>query len=415
MKPIRLAWLNLTRRRVPTLIALVAIALSVATSGILFRLYLLSGARFSTMAHGVDAVVGAKAGGIDILLGSLNAEGPYPGFLPYKLFRSLREHQSVQFEDGAKSMTSGLRAVIPVVYFGQYRGCRIIGTDESFLHRPDSREAPVLGQGQWAVTNGETVVGAVVARANGLRLGDTITAKPWTGDTTTNAQPAATFDLKIVGILRPMGVVWDSALFATVEQAHHILGQADLSGRSIWKADVLNYFLINLAPADLPGLQALINGRTVGQVMEVEREKQHLFELTGAGRRLGFLVTALIMLLGGLSVAAMMVTRFDAMTVQLAVLRAIGYGRREVARWLIWEGVLLGCAACVIGGVIDALVFPWLRELLGSALPSPALVACPIVRSAPVWATAVAATVLAVFIPLYRLYRQDIHSALRGT
>ena len=397
----------------PALIALVAIALSVGTSGILFKLYLLSGARFETMAGGVDAVVGAKAGGIDILLGSLNTEGPYPGFLPYKLFQSLREQRSVRFEDGTTSVTSGLRAVIPYVYFGQYRHHRIIGTDESFLHRPDPSAAPTLAEGRWTTADGETVVGSEVTRAGGLRLGDTLAATSWTGDKP-DAKPA-TFDLKIVGMLRRTGTVWDSALFASVDQAHHILAQADLSGQSIWGGSVLNYFLVNLAPADLPGLESLINGRTVGQVVEVEREKRHLAELTGAGRRLGFLVTALIMLLGGLSVAAMMVTRFDAMTVQLAVLRAIGYGRREVARWLVWEGVMLGCAACVIGGAIDGLVFPWLRELLGTALPSPDLVACPVYRSAPVWVTAVAATVLAVFIPLYRLYRQDIHSALRGT
>lgn len=411
MSPIRLAWLNLTRRRVPTLIALVAIALSVATSGVLFRLYLLSGARFSTMAGGVDAVVGAKAGGIDILLGSLNAEGPYPGFLPYKLFQSLRERRSVVFEDGASSATTGLSAAVPFLYFGKHEGCRIAGTDETFLQTLGARGAAAL-DGRWARASGETVIGAALARARGRRVGDVIRGTSWTGNNP--AAPARSFDLKVVGILRPTGAVWDQMLFASVEQAQAVLAQADLSSQSNWRADVLNYFLIDLPAEGLPGLHALIDRRTVGQVVDVAAEKRHLLELTGAGRRIGFLVSALILLLGGLSVAAMMATRFDAMTVQLAVLRAIGYGRCEVALWLIGEGVILGCVACLLGGLGDALVFPWLRSALGPALPSAEQIACPVFRSAPVWASAVLATVLAVFVPLFRLYRQDIHSSLRG-
>ena len=42
------------------------------------------------------------------------------------------------------------------------------------------------------------------------------------------------------------------------------------------------------------------------------------------------------------------------------------------------------------------------------------LVACPLYSSAPVWGTALLATVLAVFIPVSRLYRQNVHNALRG-
>lgn len=412
MSPLRLAWLNLVRRRVPAVIALVAIALAVATSGMLLKLYFLSGSRFTTIARGVDAVVGAKAGGIDILLGSLDTEGPYPGFLPYKLFLSLRERRVTHFEDGAKTDPAYLHIVTPFVYFGQYRRHRIIGTDASFATRPGAFATPALAAGNWATNLGETVVGAAVARDEGVRVGDALSAQAWTGAAPGVQQPA--FLLRVVGILARSGTVWDGALFATVEQAQAVLRQADLGTRSTWGADVLNYFLINLDPAGMPALAALINGRTVGQIADVPQEQQRLAELTGAGRRLGFLMTALVMLLGGLSVAAMMVTRFDAMTVQLAVLRAIGYGRRDVACWLVWEGLILGCAACVIGGTLDALAFPSLRALLGAALPSPETVACPAYQSAPVWGTAVAATVLAVFIPLYRLYRQDIHRALRG-
>jgi predicted lysophospholipase L1 biosynthesis ABC-type transport system permease subunit len=102
------------------------------------------------------------------------------------------------------------------------------------------------------------------------------------------------------------------------------------------------------------------------------------------------------------------------MALQIAVLRAIGYGRRRVSAWLMLEGVLLGLAACVIGALLDAAAFPMFRAMLGAALPSEELASISIWHSAPVWAAAILSTVLAVFIPLVRFYRQDVHLSLRS-
>src|SRR4051812_11418281 len=98
MTPLRLARLSLTRHLFATAITVAAIGLSVACGGILLRLYLLSESRFEALGRAGDAIVGAKAGGIEILLGSANGEGAYPDYLPYKLFETLRAQQNVQFE-----------------------------------------------------------------------------------------------------------------------------------------------------------------------------------------------------------------------------------------------------------------------------------------------------------------------------
>jgi len=406
MSPLRLAWINLTRQRVPSLIVLVAIAVSVSVSGMLLRLYILSGARFATLAGHVDVVVGAKTGGMDILLGSLNTEGDYPGYLPYKLFQSLRDRQTVHFEDGATKDTTYLKSVIPFVYFGKFRHHRIIGTDESFF--TNKTNGITIEAGNKIAADGDVVLGADVAHCENLKLGDTITAVSWTG--THTHFPPISFAMKVTGVLHHTGTVWDQSLFGTVDQANTVLRQSGIKGNGY----VLNYFLINLDAPSMPALEALINGRTVGQVISVPDEKQRLAERTNTGRQLGFLMTALILLLGGLSVTAMMITRFEAMTVQLAVLRAIGYSRRTVAWWLIWEGLLLGCGACVLGAAVDGMLFPWLRTMLGAALPAPEMLSCPLWKSLPVWLTALVATILAVLIPLHRLYRQNIHNSLRG-
>ena len=183
MKPLRLAWLNLVRRKGATAIALVAIALSVACGGVLLRLYLLSSSRFDTLARGGDAIVGAKAGGIEILLNALNLEGPYPDFLPYVLYESLKSKKAVHFEDNAQVDTEFTDQVIPILFFAKYKEFRVIATNEDFLKRVRPEDSPLLLKGRWASGAGEVVLGSRIARVEGLKVGDALTLQPWSGAT----------------------------------------------------------------------------------------------------------------------------------------------------------------------------------------------------------------------------------------
>jgi putative ABC transport system permease protein len=305
-----------------------------------------------------------------------------------------------------------VKQIIPFLYFAKVGNHRVIGTDETFLHRPDPSDTPILSQGKWAEGTGEVVLGSSVARELRIHPGDEVKATVWTGEISTETPLVVT--LKVSGVFAPSESAWDEALFSNLDQARKALEASHLDNRSIWKANVLNYFLVYLDQDDFPKLESLINKRTVAEVIRVGEETRRLQELTGQGRTLGFFLCVLILFLGGLSVAAMMATRFDAMSVQLAVLRALGYARGEIRSWLLWEGFLLGIFACLLGGLADALFFPVLRGFFGSALPPSTLVSSPLTQSLPVWITALIATSLAVFVPLLRLYRQDVHRSLKG-
>ncbi len=409
MSPFRLAILSLLRRRVPTLITALSIAIAVACSGILLRLYHLSTSRFDSIGPGWEAVVGAKAGGIEILLNSLNGEGPYPEFLPYKLYESLRAAQPVHFEDGSNSQSNYVKTIAPLVYFAKLKQYRVAGTDENFTQ---VLPTPAFSDGGWVSGDGQVVVGSRVASTENLRVGDSVSVHAWNGDRLSDTG----IPLRVSGILKLRDSIWDRMLLTNVTQAQRVIGMdhAFLAQHSIWGEGVLNYFLLVLQPGGFKTLETLINRRTVGQVIRIDETRQKLEELTGAGKSIGLFVSVFVLLLSTLSVSSMLVTRFEAMTVQLAVLRALGYGRRKIAAWLIWEGVLLGLSGCILGGLIDVLGFPFLRELLGTALPPPEIVSSSPLESVTVWLLAMSATVIAIFIPLFRLYRQDVHQALKG-
>jgi putative ABC transport system permease protein len=416
MNPFRLAFLSLTRRKISTTIALLAIAISVASSGMLLRLYLLSGARFSEMAEGPDAIVGAKSGGIEVLLGSLNLEGDFPGFLPNALFEALRRQTAVRFEDGSEESPSSIRSLIPFVYFGRFKNFRVIGTDPSFLNQRSKTGQISLQKGRWIQSQGEIVLGAEVARVTNVELGESLRVEVWTGDEPTRhlSHEKTHLDLKVVGVLSSTKGAWDRGIYSSVQQAHDAFKKVAWGHRSIWGGEVLHYYLAYLEPGGFSSLRSLIDHRTVGQIISVSEQKKKLQELTGTGWRLGIGMSSFILLLGGLSVAGMLVARFDGMNTQFAVLRALGYKKAEVGSWLLWEGFLLGVTGCVLGAMIDGMAFPVLKSLLGAALPQTEWMRMPLYQSYPVWFVAVFATTAAVFIPLWRLYRQDVHFSLQG-
>ena len=406
MSPFQLAFLSLTRRKLSSFIALLSIAVSVATSGVLLRLYLLTSQRFSTIANGGDAIVGAKSGGIYILLGALNLEGNYPGFLPQKLFESLAAQEKVKFEDGASSEPNYIKSVIPYLYFAQIDNFRVIGTNVRFFSNLTFANGTI-----WTKPT-SLVLGAKLAEAKSLQTGSIAKITLWTGNDNRAPTPALSFEVS--GVLHTTHSAWDYAAFVNYEFAQSVLSQVSLGESSIWKNQVLNYFLISIDPKGRNQLESLINKRTVGQVVWVEDEKNHLEKLTGTGREIGFLISALVMLLGGLSVTAMMTTRFEAMNVQVAVVRAIGFTRSEISTWLFYEGLLLGMSAILLGGLFDFVGFPVVKNLLGNSIPHLEWMSSSVFESWPIWIIALLATIAALVLPMLRLINQNIHDQLKG-
>lgn len=407
MTPFRLALLNLFRRPIPTWIAIFSIALAVACSGILLKLDLLSQSRFQTLANEGQSIVGAKAGQIEILLGAMNLEADDPDFLPSHLFDSIKSQENVQFADGVNSNPSKLvKGGVPFLFFAKLGPYKVVGTSPDFIHRPIPPDSPKVAEGIWAEKLGDVVLGSRVASEMHLHIGDHIVPQVAYGAVNVPVE------LQVVGLLKPTDRIWDFGLFTSVEQAQLALSQINLGEKSIWGTQVLNYFLLYHDPQSLAPLQALVNKRTVAQIVPLKEALQRLQTLTGTGQTFGFMMTLLILFLASSCVSAMMITRFDAMIVQLGILRAIGYKKSELSQWLAWEGLILGSCACLIGGVLDFVLFPWFRTISG--LEIPISISNPSIASLWIWIAALSATMLAVLIPLIRLYRQDVHEALKG-
>jgi len=395
VRPLTLAFRHLTRNATATVIALVAITAAVACGGVLLRLYRLAETRFATLVDGPDAVVGAKAPTMDILLGALNAEGEPPGTIPGALYRTLRDRPVMRMEDGTTLDLSAVRRAVPLLCVGRIAAARVFATDGEFFAQSGAPSAPLLKRGRWFGQSGEAVLGRGVARALGVDVGDSVNMEA----ARAGFSPGR---LRVAGVFTSGGSAWEGCAFTSLGGVQHSGGP-----------DAVHYVLLYLRPGSAEQVARLVDARTVAQYVDVHKEEQRLAELGGVGVRFGVSITVLVILLAGLAVAAVMITRFEGMATELAVFQAIGFTLGELGAWLVCEGLLLALPACLLGAVAEYLALPPLRALMGSALPPVTVVSGSPAWSAPVWGAAVLVTVCAVAVPFLRLLRQDTPATLR--
>ncbi len=413
MTSLELAWTHLIRKKTSTLIAIIGLSISVMASGLLLRTYLLSKARFNSIANTSDAIVGAKSGSIQLLLGALNLEGEYPDFIPSNLYHSLSKGQNIQFEDGSTSTSKNIiETVLPFLVFAKFENYRVIATNEQFIQSNYS-SLPKLASGNWPQNQNEVILGNAVAENKSLSLGQTIVANVWLDR---EQQIHDQVNLKIVGILKPTQKSWDNGLFTNFYTSDLVLTKSESQINSIWKTNLLSYFLVYLRPDNsfksMQWLRSLINQRTVAQTVATDTAIKELEDLTSSQQSLGLLVSCIIIFLGALTAIMMMLTRFEGMSQQLAVLRALGYKKSELTKMLFYEASILASTSILIGAIFDGIIFPIVEQTFFNATE---LYNIAIVNSYPVWIAATLGCWLSVIIPLIKLYKQNIHTSLRNS
>lgn len=410
MSPARIAYLHLIRRKFSTLVVLLGIVLAVATSGILLRLYSLSNARFATLINTGDAIIGAKSGALDLLLGMLNFEGDYPEYIPMNLYTTLSHQESLQFEDKAVVNPNFIRGVFPFVLFGKSAQFRVYATSSPFFGFKE-KDLPEFESGSGPNLVDQVAIGSEVAAKMHIKVGDSLPMRVWIGGDPV-AQDSET--LHVVGVYKSTGKAWDRIVLSSWETAEKVFNENAILFHTPWGTKVMNFMLVYLKDGGFSHLESLINRRTVAQMVSVGEGYRKLNELTGTGHELGLLVAAIILILGFTSVASMMMGRFESMNVQLAVLRALGYSKKDLFKVLLYEALYLALTACLVGALLDAAIFPWLRSLLGANLPSEDIVSMPIGASWPVWVAVIAGNLLSVLYPIWRISKQNIHTSLRS-
>ena len=356
MTPLNMARLNLQRNSLQTWLFFIALTLSLTSASVLLHLFALNDERFTQLRQPVDGILGAKSGGIEILLGALNfekidSETRAPIF-PHTLYETLRSGADILFEDGVKINSAKLtKAVAPLLQAGQAQGFPVVGTDQNmqeFLQVPNP--LPELkDHGAWG--------GHGVAKALGLQVGQSV---DWQSD------DSEVQSSQVTSILPEQGSTWDNGIFVNLQSVQEVKKSTGVL-HPIWKEKVLSFVLVQFdASANgktLSAMKSLLNDRSVGQFIFVHEEKHNLQKWTSSLQGLGMFIVMVIALLAGVAILGLWMLRVDALRVSVATLQVLGYPLDYVMKWLVSEALLVGLGAGVVAFFLDWIVMEFFARI----------------------------------------------------
>ncbi|MBP2675840.1 MAG: transporter permease [Deltaproteobacteria bacterium] len=199
----------------------------------------------------------------------------------------------------------------------------------------------------------------------GLPPGDMAEARPWwdtvgspvrkRGEVVLGAEAAALLDkgpggtidagkrsFRVAGVLRPTGEKEDGMIIADLADVQELSG----------KPGVVTYFEVAALCEDCPVEdivaqigQALPGARVSAIRQVVESRKAAVDQL----RRMGYGVSAIVLLIGGLMVLVTVMGGVQERTAEIGVLRAVGFRGRAIYSLLFWETGWVSFLASLLG------------------------------------------------------------------
>jgi putative ABC transport system permease protein len=331
---LHLALAYLRQRPLATGLNVLLLALGVATIAVLLLFSRQVERNLAAGAEGIDFVVGAKGSPLQLILSSVYHLDAPTGNIPLAEADSLARHPAVA-------------AAIPLALGDSFHGFRIVGTDSSYVAHYGGR----LAAGRLWERENEVVLGARVAAAEGLGVGDAVVSEHGVAE----GAAAHGGPLRVVGVLEPGAAVLDGLLLTAVETVWAVHGlspedRAHLPPGFEPPPPQLTALLIRASsPAAVAIFPRWVNAETNLLAAVPAVETQRLLRLLGVG-------FATLRLFGGVLLAAAALGVFIALTnamrerrYDLAVMRSLGASRTKLLALVLLEGLLLAGLGLLVG------------------------------------------------------------------
>ena len=401
-------------------LGLTLVSISLATTLLLAVERVRNDARtsFTQSVSGVDLVVGARTGGVQLMLYAVFHAGTASNTVSWASYTAVASHPAVEW-------------ALPLSLGDSHRGFAVLGTTTDYFERFRYGENTPLrlrdGRAFAPHPGGlfEAVIGAEVAQRLGYRVGDSITLNhgmselgPEHGD-----KP-----FKVVGILAATGTPVDRSVHVSLEaiSAIHLdwIGGAPVPGINIapematkfdLKPKQITAALVGLKQrSDVFRMQRFVNEFRGEPLLAVLPgvALDELWQTVAMVERTLLAVSALVVLTGLAGMAATLLAGLNERRRELAILRALGAGPGEIFLMLTTEGVLVTMLGAVLGitllGVGSALAAPWLLEQYGVVLST----RWPDAAEFTLIGAVIATGLLASLIPGWRAWRMSLADGL---
>lgn len=371
-------------------------------------------------------------------------------------YREIASDPRVAGDPSDRSVAPGF--AIPNQQGDSYEGYPTLATTPEFFTRfePGGDRLWAFAEGRPFDKNWEAVLGAAVARASGLKLGDTIFLTHGRSDAarrqraTPDGGPPAPgpssaheeahedgaevhtdFPYSVVGILEPTGSGHDRAVITNLESSWIIHGSERLEQESgshrkaspedLTDADrkITGVYVRCVtrpgsdASAVMPSVAAELRKDPSITVADPTSEIKKLFRIVGNVNQILLAMAGVVMISSGIAIMLALYNSMEQRRRQIAVLRVLGCSRPRIFSLILTESAVLGLLGAAIG---LALAFAGVEVVAAILKDRLGLVVAP--SAPPVWVVGVlAATVVlaavAGLVPALMAYRTPVARNLR--
>ena len=370
---------------------------------------------FAQSVSGTDLIVGARTGSVQLLLYSVFRIGGATNNIRWSSVQAIAKNRAVAW-------------VVPISLGDSHRGFPVVATSLDYFDHFQfgDHQALSLAQGKRFAGVFDTVIGSEVATKLGYRLGDHIVLSH--GDGAFAANEHADKPFTVVGVLAPTGTPVDRSVHISLEamEAIHLdwIAGAPIPGTAIPADQVAQY---DLTPKNVTA--ALVGLKSRAAVFAVQRyvsefegeplmavlpgvALDELWDVVGIGERALLAMSALVSIVSLAGLVAVIMAGLNERRRELAILRAVGAGPRQVLLLLALEGALVTVGGVLLGFLLSviaiSLLAGWSASHFGIALhlhaPDPAELLLLAALLAGGW--------LASLVPGFRAYRLSLVDGL---
>lgn len=352
---LRLALQSLRARWLTALLSVLAIAFSVML--LLGVEKVRNGARqsFADTISGTDLIVGARSGGVQLLLYSVFRIGNATNNVTWKSYQDIAAHPDVEW-------------IVPLSLGDSHKGYRVLGTNQDyFKHYRFRGDQPLeLAQGEVFDDLFDAVIGSEVARQLGYKVGDKIVIGHGLGSVSFLDHADKPF--RVSGILEKTGTPVDRTVHVSLGaiEAIHIDWQqgAPVPGQSVSADEVRQMELKPQAiTAALIGLKSRLAVFRVQRAINEYRQEpllailpgaslQELWELVHVAETALAVVSAMVVATAILGMVTMILTTLNERRREMAILRSVGARPATVMGLLATEAGVLTLAGVILGTVL---------------------------------------------------------------
>jgi len=363
---------NIISKPLSSLLSLALLVFGIGIISLLLQLNSLIKTQMDNNLKGIDMVVGAKGSPLQLILSAVYHIDSPTGNISVEDAKKIKNNRMVG-------------SSIDLLYGDNYKGYRIVGTDDEFL---DLYDAKIKDGRKWE-NPFEVVVGSKIYSNLGLKLDDELISSHGLRET---GEAHGDQLFKIVGLLEPSNSVIDQLIVTSPESIWDLHGEHDHSGEEHddehdhehddehdhehddehdheHDDEEITAMLIKFKnPMNIIQFPRQINEETNLQAAVPSYEISRLFKLFGFGIETLTYLAYLIIIVSAFSLFINLFNSMRDRKYEMALIRTLGSSRSQLSFMIIFESLILTTVGFLLGLLVSRLGVMFVSSLMEESL-----------------------------------------------